>query len=769
MSFLNPGLLWGLALISVPILIHILNRQRFKRVPWAATRFLLAAFQKTNRRARLENLLLLLLRCLIIGLLALALARPLVTPEGALAQVLPGERPNVVVVLDNSYSMGYRGGGDRVYDRALGVARQIIDEKRQDRTRKFSLILTAEQYVRLPLVRDGSADDVLEAIRLSDEPATTPANPGSALDVLDELLSADETAREIYWITDLQRNGWLESEIDSPQDSEPTDDSESAAEGEGEGEALPQLGLANLFRSVAQRAPTHVIDVGSGSRSPANLAVVDVGTEDRSIAINNAVTFTARVRNFSTQDRPGVTATLLVDGNKQPVKTLDLAAEGEATVAFRHVFGEAGFHEITVQLESDGLLIDNWRTFAFEVRDGIQVLIVSGDERPDDPAESESFFLSLALDPIRDDDGRKVAPTFLPKVIEDTVFDYGQETLSDYDLIVLANVPSIEPQVVEDLERYVRRGGSLWITFGDQVMPSRYNQDLFKGGLGSGLLPAEVFDPAPERGETSYYQFTDVDYDHPILQLFREDRFRSLFSDVPVRQFQQLLVMEADEDVRVIARFDDEAKSPAILERPLDRGRVLLFATSIDGAWNDLVRIPIAFLPLTHDTVYHLSGQDHHVHNLPVGSALRRQLSTYPSNKNIPLTFPSGDQQYFPVEASVTVEDDRETFSFLIAPMAELYQPGVYRLSLNEDPDDVELFALSLDPAEGDLRRFSPREFERSFEGIRVLSADSLELELSTDESRRGGELWKYLIAAAALFLALESLFAWRIGNHGRS
>ncbi|MFN9703613.1 MAG: BatA domain-containing protein, partial [Planctomycetota bacterium] len=84
MTFLNPALALGALLFAVPLVIHLLNRQRHKRRPWAAMEFLLKAYQKQRNRLRNENLLLLLLRCLVPIALALAVARPVLEQAAAL-------------------------------------------------------------------------------------------------------------------------------------------------------------------------------------------------------------------------------------------------------------------------------------------------------------------------------------------------------------------------------------------------------------------------------------------------------------------------------------------------------------------------------------------------------------------------------------------------------------------------------------------------------------------------------------------------------------
>jgi hypothetical protein len=121
LTFANSGLLWGLVLASVPIIIYILNRRRFKRITWAAMEFLLQAMKKNRRRLRIENLLLLIIRTAIVLLFVFALARPLLRATGII-RALTKLQKNWVLVVDNSYSMGY-GTDDGAG--ACGEVRQV--------------------------------------------------------------------------------------------------------------------------------------------------------------------------------------------------------------------------------------------------------------------------------------------------------------------------------------------------------------------------------------------------------------------------------------------------------------------------------------------------------------------------------------------------------------------------------------------------------------------------------------------------------------------
>src|SRR5262249_48623147 len=122
-GFASPWLLWGLALGSAPILIHLLNRRRYKETQWAAMRFLLEAVRKNSRRLRIEQLLLLIVRTLLLILLVVAMAQPVVEQLGAFFQ--PGQPAHKILVIDASFSMGLQARESSLFDRAREAARAI--------------------------------------------------------------------------------------------------------------------------------------------------------------------------------------------------------------------------------------------------------------------------------------------------------------------------------------------------------------------------------------------------------------------------------------------------------------------------------------------------------------------------------------------------------------------------------------------------------------------------------------------------------------------
>ena len=190
-TLLNPLLAWGLAAIAAPILIHLLLRQRPRPRPWAAMRWLLAAMQAAQRRYKLTNLLLLILRCLALMLLALALARP------SLAGF--GRGGKLVLVIDTTASMGAtaQGGG------ALSAVRQTLESIAIDHDSVALVTVDARVQVR--------ATGTPEEIRTSAASLTATPVPGgldaiSDGDAFDLLMEACTEDSDVILVSDFRQD-----------------------------------------------------------------------------------------------------------------------------------------------------------------------------------------------------------------------------------------------------------------------------------------------------------------------------------------------------------------------------------------------------------------------------------------------------------------------------------------------------------------------------------------------------------------------------------
>jgi hypothetical protein len=206
------------AAAAVPVIIHLLNRKRYRIVTWAAMQFLLAAQKKNSRRLRLEQWLLLAVRTLMVLLLVLAMAAVMPWAEDWWSRLFPDSvvqaaagtaRTHKILVLDGSFSMGQRAGDVTAFDRAKTAAEQIIhDSPAGDR---FSVVLMAAPPRRIVPEPSEDARKVtaeVQALRLPHGNADLAATLNTVEDLVRQSPGKFQE-REVYFLTDLQKATWL--------------------------------------------------------------------------------------------------------------------------------------------------------------------------------------------------------------------------------------------------------------------------------------------------------------------------------------------------------------------------------------------------------------------------------------------------------------------------------------------------------------------------------------------------------------------------------
>jgi hypothetical protein len=271
------------------------------------------------------------------------------------------------------------------------------------------------------------------------------------------------------------------------------------------------------------------------------------------------------------------------------------------TVRFR----TEGFHTLTARVPPDHLPADDQRTLAVRVGQNVRVLLVDGDPGAE-PRDSEVFYLAHALQPVprarRDEDALRLVakpPADLPGL-----------RLEDFDAIVLANVTDLPDIAVGRLGDYVRRGHGLWLFPGDKVNAAFYNQALGQAGL----LPARLGAILGNAGGTTWTSLSDRELTHPIVNLWTDAASGALSSG---RIFRWVM-LAPEPQAQVVARLADG--SPAIVQRDVGLGRVLLWCTTADTAWNDLGARAGIFVPLCQRALGHLvAAQDERL-TIPTGS-----------------------------------------------------------------------------------------------------------------------------------------------------
>ena len=757
LAFLNPMLLWALPLAAVPIIIHILNRRRFQKVPWAAMDFLLKAMKRNRKRLRMEQWLVLLLRVLAVLLLISLVSRPQLGGSSLL-----GSRTHHVVVLDDSASMTQRSGSTALFEKAQDRIKMLADDlglRRQGDI--FSLVTTSahggpqiwSQRIGGSFSRDAGAR--LKELRVSDRSPDL----GQALEATVKRAQAVEDASrtEYYLVGDRRSWDWATPD-DKPR---------------------PAL-LAGLSSMQSDQEHVTVLTVGGQHN---NLAIVDVKLVDRLAIAAVPVTFGVDVQNFGLDPTAPTTVSIEVDGQSRVTQDVPQLAPGErTTVPIAHTFHQSGPHRIDVVLEpGESFPFDDRRTLALQVRDKSRVLLVDGEP---DEGEGEVFFLRTTFDVA--DSGIEA------QVVTESGFD--EANLAAFDMIWLCNVQSPTQEAAKRLEAFVASGGGLAITCGPLVDASRYNELLWRDG--DGLLPLPIGDVNgdPDRPEHAYL----VNKDHPVCAGIAEFYELVLGQWVQVKRWLEL-VEPASHQASIVARIRGADGPPLLATRTFKGagGEVALFAITADAFWSDLPATPL-FLVLTQrlhhfaarrddpskdnlltDGTFHLAV-DPGMHRADVtlrslsGDDERTVTAVAPKPEVVPDgNGPAGNGQLAagqpaapPAGNQATAQATKSTLALTVA-MSELTERGAYEVELrrHDGVPDKRMLARNAPSNEGRLVAFDEPAFKKMYPTNVHDLVTFVRDETGVGAAAAEGEAWPLLAALLLVGLLAESLLAWRFGR----
>jgi len=573
MSFLNPLMLAGLGALSVPVVIHLLNRHHVRRVVWAAMRFLHSSVARNQRRMNIEDWLLLALRCLLLALLALALARPAFHGSAAVSQghtAVTG-----LILIDNSYSMGLTDGTQSRFNRAQKYAETIIDSLPATSQTAVWLVADVVRGLIQEPTRDlNLARKILREAPLSDRGTRLVPAVRASVEMLQRHAG---TRREIYLLTDGQAGGWEEL-----------------------GETVKLL--------TAGKRDIHLNLIIINDHEDHNLGVSDLRLANGLTPVDQALRFEVQVTNFGHDNARNVAVRLAVDDEPASDQTvIDSIPAGNAkSVSLFTKLRTEGAHAVTAEITGDRLAADDRRTLAVTATRRLRVLLVDGHAgRP--PLETDAFYLRNALAPV----DQAAAGDFYLEPVTITPTELATTRLDGFAAVALANVSDLSQATAAALGQYIRRGGGLIVFPGDLVNVRFYNAEL--AGRYA-LLPATLGPLTEAPDDDHAFHLQAKDYDHPLVALWNDPAAGTLASARFAKAFQ--LQPASTPDARVVVRFAGGA--PAIVERTVGQGRVILFASSANTAWNDLPVRP-AFVPLLARALGALLEQRNKASNIAVG------------------------------------------------------------------------------------------------------------------------------------------------------
>ena len=692
MNFLNWPVFWAgmAAAVLGPLLINLLNRRRVQTIEFSSVMFLRDLRKTRMRRLQLRRWLLLVIRTLMVALAAMAFARPTLK-GGVFAGLGSRAHTTAVVAFDRSGSMALETSNGSAYERARLRVQDI-----------FGLLGEGDDVIGLPF--SGSAKPVAEPAsadfgRVKAQMEALPVSSAGtdATLALTEALSAlrqgENLNREIYLVSDLRREGFVKT-VAPP--------------------AAPDDAAVTLY----------VVDVSEEGAFDFGVEDVKIGQE--MIEVGSPFSMSAVIANYTDRPADRLLVSLFVDGRRVSQAEATLPAGGSTTVSFIATVESAGAHSGFVEISADDNPLNNRRFFALTIPDELRILLSS-----DYPAGRSAARLALAPVP-RPDARLKITEADTDALLGENVFDY--------DCVIITEWRKPSQAIVDQLLRYVRSGGGVFIAPSVDADTSAWDDMIAVPHFGLHLGPNPEL-PDPER----YFVWDRLDWDHPIWSVYKDVRR----DRIPEVRWYSIYRTTGTPLGQSLADFSGGRQS--ISEVHLDAGKLIVSWAPPNAPYTDLP-LRSSFVPFMHRLAEYLAADltERRGEFLVGEPILREPAAAVGTEADIQLITP--DQ----IVERPSVEWAGRRIKVRVGPR-EL--PGVYTLADGERPIDV--FSVNVDPAESQPEKISRDELERRWEGYNLVFVSPAEsLEGVVNQTRYGTEVRRAFLWAVMVLFLLEMIVA---------
>ncbi len=750
MTFVSAAFLLAAAAGAIPVVLHMINRQQAKKLPFSTLRFLRISAEKTRRRKRIHDVLLMLLRMAVLILIAIGLAEPTITTLGSF---WGSGASAVAIILDNSASMGIVDEGRPRLETARQAARQILGELADGD--QIALLLAggpelAEQD-RLQRTQD-KIRQMLDQVQVSYERADLALKVQQARKLLAQ---SDAKHKQIFVLTDMQQLSWetLDETTSSPPDASVLKPDASAraevvptrsqADASAKAEDAPAQPPLPESAKPADYKDIPLIFIDCNRNPKPNVAVSRITLNAPVPVAGLPIGASVEVVNASPLPQKRLVE-LYVDNAKEATSPeLEIPPAGQVTHDFQFAFKRGGLHRGEVRLVGeDGSRYDDQRYFSMEVDQGIPVAVVKS-ARHEIPYLEDTFYLEQALAPTRSGGSWAIRTTTL------TADELRSEPLSEFKVVFCVNLEAPDPETAQRLRSYVTDGGNLFWIAGDNVDPAAYNG--MNETAGRQLLPAPLVGVRlPQTGENrDSWHIASLDPEHPATGPLMQ----------PASMYQSVLIYKhlrmdtaAAPATRVLARLDDG--EALLAEAQVEQGTVSMLATSAHVGWSNLPVRPI-FLPLFARLTFDLAGAEQARHRALAGSPLVLQLEEELQPVLVEVLPPSSAVIQLKSEAMEGHPGQQFVYR-------DTHAIGIYTLRpLNTARPTTIAWSVNLDADEANPATISHEDMEKRFGDTPIVFADDPEDLSSTFRKLREGEsLWEFVLAAVLLVLVFETFIS---------
>jgi hypothetical protein len=735
MTFLNLFMLFGAAAAAIPLVIHLLNRSKYEIVDWGAMHLLEAVIEENNRRIKIYELLLLVIRCLIPIVLALCLARPLMNQ---FAFGGGGGSRATLLVVDDSLSMSRRDGQETSrFDRAGVVGDQLAEQLgAEDSITKLS---AGSQVFSVPLAGD--------------------FDPIAALNgALDRAENERDRGFEIVVVSDFQEKDWAgisEASLTALASRQ---------------KAIPNAPSITLLPvdAISSKVP-------SGSPSEVgNVRIERMQVDPERWTPGSSATVRVWMQNVGETEQRGLLVEFQVDKQTVASQAVDIPAKGTREIIFDYDVAKAAEdaesaqrveHLLTIRgVWEDDSPLDHVRSTVVSVSQPIRAAVVVDaglapvDANAKETEEEPGKFLIVALSPFSfADTSLGWSDSILATKLDKNNFRLDE--LDTMDVLVLVDPGTMNSDIVDRVTEFVRGGGGLLIFAGPR-MASQLDQ--INETLGSKESPIVAGRLVPSGSADSDGAAADSyrttirsgrRFEHPTMALFNDVSNGNL-SDAAINEWVK--IVDLDEATQVVAAL--ETGDPYAIESSLGKGTILFCSTTAGTTWNNLPLRPV-YLPLMQRWVEYLAFKDRPVNEDSAGIPASKLVVGEVNEGDAPLFGPDGEKINFELQ---TLDEDGERLTRV--SWKETRATGAYELRRPEQPSLWYVADASEDewdsPSSGEdsLKEFAQRA------GFNVAGSLDDYFEMRSERTT-GIEIWRWVWWAVLALMVFERGLVWLLAR----
>ena len=716
MTFLNPYMLFALFAVAIPILLHLFNLKKVRKVEFSTLMFLKDIQKSKLRKIKFKQLLLLFLRIFLIIFIVLTFTNPVFKGYNfANADI----KKSGIILLDDSYSMNTKDAKGTYFEQSKKIAEEII--KLYSSTDKVYIIPNSYQGMKDKNILDAFSPGIIDSINAL-RTCDFPFSLTRLLKITDDLIGNESSMQtEIFIISDFQKINFDY--------------------------------YSNLQYNKLNKNNIYFYAVNIGTREANNISIEKVIFKTKLFQKNKKINISARIRNFNKSSVSNKLIYLYADGNKLSESAVDipLSESKDADFSFRinRTGNITGYVELMQNdFTDDEISEDNKYYFSFYIPDVFHILLVS-----DNPSNANYIRTAIETASLNEKDSLKTS-------YERYVYTENKNITPDLkntDMMFISGKKSFSEDEIKLVEEFIKEGKGIFIFPDKNIEINSYNSLLTKLNsfrLNGIIVPAEV--------TPANLKFEKIDFEHPLISGIFKNENLSITSEINVESPEIKSYFDISSNEKSYPVISLSSGKPYLIEAGSSNGKIVLCAVSAE---NDMSNFPLnsLFAPLVIRGIEYLSNNGIEQNNNTIGNNNLVFLKGIKNISNVILP----DKRKVPFNLNSDFKKENNYYNTVLIPYYSFTnQAGIYTFQDSSGNANFS-FVLNYDTLESNMTKADKSEVNDYFNkaGIRntrnVNGFDDIKTEVL--QNRNGSELWKFCLLIAFALLIAEMIYSKRL------